>query len=51
LDDETGGANGTYGGEKKCIQGFDGENMEGKDVLKDPGIIWRRVLDKQDRKM
>ena len=33
-----------YGGEERCIQGFDGENLRERDYLEDPDIDGRIIL-------
>jgi hypothetical protein len=34
----------TYGGEEKCIQGFGGGKLRGRDHLKDTGIDGRKII-------
>jgi hypothetical protein len=41
---EIGDACSTYRGEKRCIQGFDGENLKGRDHLEDKGVRGTSVL-------
>jgi len=39
-----GGACSAYGGEERRIQGFGGENLNGRDHLGDPGMDGRIIL-------
>jgi hypothetical protein len=41
---EIGGACSTYRGEKRYIQGFDGENLKERNHLEDIGVDGTRVL-------
>ena len=41
---EIDGACSTYRGEKRCIQGFDWENLKERDNLEDTGVDGTRVL-------
>jgi hypothetical protein len=41
---EIGGACSTYRREKRCIQGFDGENLKERAHLEDIGVDGTRVL-------
>jgi hypothetical protein len=37
-------ASSAYGGEERCIQGFEGGNLRERDHLEDPGIDGRMIL-------
>ena len=41
---EMGRTCGTYGVEKRCIQGFSEKNLREEDYLKDPGVDGRIIL-------
>ena len=43
MKNEVGGACSTYGGEKRCIQGFGGKH-EGKNHMGDRGVDGRIIL-------